>query len=621
MQDQQRDRYLSRRVLSSTSQSKFDNDIQPGIAPKKLPSEDDLGLFTHSETLTKPPSAEQSIANAKHPLEVTFLQNEIERLQLHTTELNVAVAQKTREVAEVRSKMEEEKEALGGVSSKATQRIVELSRRNRELMSELAAEKNRVRQLQKELQEVVSKLPIRIDEQAKETPATLKVAEPDDKLTIARLQDELFEAKQKSTEYRNQCQQLKQELKLAHKAILKEVGEGTSLQAIFSSTSGWRGRAQQIVALQNKVTELKQQLQSHASLTGNVGQAVEAREEKGKPEERQKATIRKMEEERKKRLDETRSELQNLQELHIKCQQQNTALKARNRTLTSDAKALKAQVTSLLEKTASDSALIQALMTETGQGHNGITLPQGTVDRSDKLLRMQLDTCLAELKTLRKQASQFKEESYDAEQQSSRCSTRLREGPSTPPHDGSVSLPPIKLSHGMRGIARLRKSVSAGHHLPWSGDVDITELQALLRVTEVEKERLLELTTVLQTRLDTSCDRCMKLEVELRTCRQHAAELEKHVSRQPPLCKQSSGKSGKTACVANSGGEVNIEDLKSQLSVQLDENCVLKENLALTRHEKMEDMKMLHSMLQETKQMFIESIKVIRENTRNKHEN
>ena len=619
MQDQQRDRYLRRRVPSSTSQLKVDSDIQPGYVLKKMPSEDDLGLCTHSET--KPPSAEQSTVNVKHPLEVSFLQKEIERLQLQTTELNFAVAHKTREVADMRSKMEEEKEALGGVSSKATQRVVDLSRRNRELTSELAAEKNRVRQLQKELQEAVSKPQVRIDEQNKESPATVQVKEPEDQLTVARLQEELSDAKQKSTDYRNQCQQLKQELKLAHKAVLKEVGEGANLQAALSSTSGWRGRAQQIAALQNKVAELKLQLQLQApSSTGNGGQAVEPREERGNPEERQKATIRKMEQERKKSLDETRLELQNLRELYNKCQQQNTALKARNKTLTTDAKALRVQVTSLLEKTANDSASIKRLTEGTGQECNGINQSSETPDKSNKVLQAQLDSCLAELKTLRRQTSQFKEDSYTAEM-TSRCSTRQKGGPMTSPADGITSLPPIKLPRGTRGIACARKSISAGPHLPWSGDVDTAELQALLRVTEVEKERLLELTTVLQARLDASTDRCAKLDTELRTCRQRTAELEKQVSRQPPpLCKQPSCKGGKPG-VVNCSEEHNVGDLRNQLSVQLDENCVLKETLALTRHEKMEDMRMLYSMLQETKHMFTESIKVVRDNTRNQQEN
>lgn len=35
--------------------------------------------------------------------------------------------------------------------------------------------------------------------------------------------------------------------------LSKEVGEGVNVTSLLGTTSGWRGRAQQIIALQNKV--------------------------------------------------------------------------------------------------------------------------------------------------------------------------------------------------------------------------------------------------------------------------------------------------------------------------------------------------------------------------------
>lgn len=599
MQDQQRDRYLSRKTLNSTSQSNLDNDdrIQTDGVLNGLTSEDDLGLRTHSET--NPPSPGQPAI--KHASEVSFLQKEIERLQLQISELNVAVAQKTREVSEMRSQMEE-KEALGGGSSKATQRIVELSRRNRELMSELAVEKNRVRQLQRELQEAITKMTV----QAMAPPVDVasKAEGPDDKLIIARLQDELSEAKQKSADYSNQCQQLKQELKVAHKTLLREVGDAANLQGIIGGASGWRGRAQQIATLQAKVAELKRQLQPRAPSTASGGGGAEEKEEKSKPEERQKAAIRKMEEERKKRLDEIRSELQSLQESYSKSQQQNNALKARNKTLAEDARALKAQVAALLEKETKDKALIQKLMEDTGLERHSVTDPPAKLEETNRFLQLQLDKCRTELETLRKLVSQSREEPCDGEHTS--CpSVKLKDA--SLHSDASTFLPPIKLPHSTKGS--VRKSISAGYQqLRNGGDIDKLELQTLLQVMGVEKDRLLELTAVLQGRLDESTDRCMKIDTELRTCKQRITELEKQIFRQP------TSKCGKPTGTVNTSDESTIADLRSQLTVQLDENCVLKETLTLIRHEKMEDMKMLHRMLQETKMMFSESINVLREN-------
>ena len=61
-------------------------------------------------------------------------------------------------------------------------------------------------------------------------------------------------------EQHNQCQVLKQELKLAQRVITKEVGDGVNISALISGTSGRRGRAQQIITLQSKLAELGEQL-------------------------------------------------------------------------------------------------------------------------------------------------------------------------------------------------------------------------------------------------------------------------------------------------------------------------------------------------------------------------
>ena len=53
----------------------------------------------------------------------------------------------------------EERVAIGTAGATATQRIVELSKRNRELNAEVAAEKNRVRELQKKLKEAEMNMP------------------------------------------------------------------------------------------------------------------------------------------------------------------------------------------------------------------------------------------------------------------------------------------------------------------------------------------------------------------------------------------------------------------------------------------------------------------------------
>ena len=207
--------------------------------------------------------------------EVEFLKHQVEQLQLDNTRLRSDLKQKNRKVLELEKVREEERMALGTAGMSATQRIVELSKRNRELSAEVATEKNCVRQLQKKLKDsensttqkesctssVCNKRSSRHRDVHKHELVASKPQEDGATCSVtAQLQDQLKQSKLKMAEQRNQCQVLKQELKLAQRVITKEVGEGVSMSALLSGVSGWRGRAQQIIALQNKVAELGEQL-------------------------------------------------------------------------------------------------------------------------------------------------------------------------------------------------------------------------------------------------------------------------------------------------------------------------------------------------------------------------
>lgn len=81
------------------------------------------------------------------------------------------------------------------------------------------------------------------------TPSQDQTSEADTK----SLQEKVKQLELKLAEYRNQCQSLRQEIKLAQKVLAQEVGEGVTFQELVSGSSGWRGRAQQIIQLQKKV--------------------------------------------------------------------------------------------------------------------------------------------------------------------------------------------------------------------------------------------------------------------------------------------------------------------------------------------------------------------------------
>ena len=66
--------------------------------------------------------------------------------------------------------------------------------------------------------------------------------------------DKLGHANAKLGDYRTQIASLKQELKVCHKVLGSELGDSVNVQTLLNQPSGWKGRAQQILLLQQKVS-------------------------------------------------------------------------------------------------------------------------------------------------------------------------------------------------------------------------------------------------------------------------------------------------------------------------------------------------------------------------------
>ena len=92
---------------------------------------------------------------------------------------------------------------------------------------------------------------------------------------VSSLQQKLFETRNRNTE-------LQAQLKLAHKCIQQEVGENFNLNILAShaSLSQWRGRAQQILHLQQKVQELRERLENYEHNKSNRITSYQQKNEK-----------------------------------------------------------------------------------------------------------------------------------------------------------------------------------------------------------------------------------------------------------------------------------------------------------------------------------------------------
>ncbi|XP_019855489.1 PREDICTED: coiled-coil domain-containing protein 13-like [Amphimedon queenslandica] len=545
--------------------------------------DDNLDLQTHGgknkDTIT--PHAEDE------SLEMEYLQKEVEKLQLKMSKSNSEIKEREREIEKLRKTIKEERAAMAeaGLSGSVTQKIVEISRKNRELHAELARERNRTQKGQEqisELKELLKSQELHIEEIKRGTDSSVEQRQ---KEMISQLEEQLSHAKQKLTEYNNHIQLLKHDIKVAQKVLVKEVGEGATIGSLTANGDGWRGRAQQILSLQNKVSELQGQLEAQ-------GKVSRASSRKAQELDKQRVAVRKIETENKQKIQELKSELESHQSDMTELRQQNKALKARNNILSSEVKEYRTQINLLSQELREKEKAVAIQQDE--EIHCAAQQQKETKKMSeyeDKLrsLQSQLSHSRGERQRLQATVSELQNKLSDTTltHQTSSSSNVCTRTQNKGIEKDSVKLPPIKEAAGRQqkeSKPLLKNTMSAGNNHEPQGKYSSEEFEqvvAVCRVTEVERDRLLGLSQMLQQRLDGAY-------TELASLRQQLMLAER-------LSK------GKT----KSNEEVKpITELQEQILLREDENEVLKETLKLTQQEKLKDMKLLQNLLHETRQTF-----------------
>ncbi|TRY94271.1 hypothetical protein DNTS_007114 [Danionella cerebrum] len=553
--------------------------VQKQLEMKKMREETDSDVL-HCSSLDKMAFTEEDeddegnlgLVNAR------LIQNENEQLQDRLRELrdengrlHKLLSEKEFEIKHLKRKREEERLALAGTAGlagdAAATKIVELSKKTRELSADIEREKTKTRQANS-----------RVKELEKEINPVVK-----------SLQEKLSTVQLKMAEYRNQIQTFKQELKMAHKVLSCEVGEDVNIQQILCNPVGWRGRSQQILALQNRVRDLEQQLSQSKQ---NQEFEMMGLGDQQKTQDRNITHIRHLEKERKETLEvRLTMEYEVLLEEHGDAKKKLEGSKARNKVLSTEIKALKAQISTLLDKGKHDDELVDALLKQQSQWQ------QMLAQLSKREGRPELEKHLH---------SEVQQHSSLAQQ----LKLMLREKESTV----------RELQEEIRQLAVKGGCPQCAIKIP-SLQAQCDEYKALYHSASVERDRLLELTQLQQTREEEAKRQCAESEQRFREERQRSVSLEQQLERSKLptsleiMNRNRTGSSGsvlslpeRSECFAPSPSEphlsAQLSELRTQLALQLEENESLRVALKNALREKKESLQFYKDMMIQAKLSF-----------------
>ncbi|XP_035286697.1 coiled-coil domain-containing protein 13 isoform X2 [Anguilla anguilla] len=604
------------------------------------------------------------------------LQDQVRELRDENSRLCKLLKEKDFEIQRLKKKMEEDKQALAGTAGMtgdvAATKIVQLAKKNRELATEIEREKNkvkqtsnRVRELEKELQGAIS-LHLTPEEKMTSNPLHSRSTEGFTPYNseVKALQDKLASANFKMTEYRNQIQAVKQELKIAQKVLTNEVGEDVSIQQLLSSPGNWRGRSQQILALQNRVRELEQQLgqATHRKQPSVLSLEDEMMGRNLPQQDRNISHLRAMERDRKDMVEKLNGDYAALLREHEELKRKFEASRARNTVLSSEVKSLKGQVSTLLEKGKHDDELVDALLKQQkqlqevlarlsqqdmqtkeaqqnlGQQLNSEAQRHGSLVQQLKHMVSERE---AKVKELEEEIRQLSFKRHDGEEPGSKsavCGSR-------PPTTGGSKAERLSSS---RAVSKLgHKLVETATTVPLSGtssavglhDAEMKalkaqccEYKALYLAATVERDKLMELVKMRETREQEAKEKGLEAEQKLQGERRRAVLLEQQLEK----AKLDAGKGGAAGRTSNRGRagvsisctglsvnqadvsprspagpatEAQVNELNTKLAIQLDENEALKAALQSTLKAKEEDLRLYSDMMSQVKHVFLQALR------------
>lgn len=179
--------------------------------------------------------------------------------------------------------------------------------------------------------------------------------------SAAQLSKELGGANKKVEDLRRKLQEAEDENKKLTRALLKEVGDGITLEEAVDE--GRKGRAQTIVMLKNKIKRLESAMSQGGASVASLQTGV-TRSTRGDVDAQAEEEIEYMSSARKIAVEELSEAHAKLEEKHRALMEKHGGVKARVRTLETEAAQHKQQMRIVIDKSETDDQLVNALKSE-----------------------------------------------------------------------------------------------------------------------------------------------------------------------------------------------------------------------------------------------------------------
>ncbi|XP_060808746.1 putative leucine-rich repeat-containing protein DDB_G0290503 isoform X2 [Amyelois transitella] len=483
--------------------------------------------------------------------------------------------------------------SAGVISAK----ITDLCKQNRHLVAELEGHKTRNANLERKIMQLEiskeqEKLDICMCKDAQDaSPDELK--ELNNKLTIVN--KKLYDSKNRNLE-------LKNDILIATKILQQELGDKfTSIKELQNDLAGWKGRAQQIVLLQSRISELEEKL------NGKHKDLIDAKRKD------QAQVIREIEAKRKKDVEMAMKDFEAVKEENQDLKKKLDGAKCRIRNLECDVTTMRQKMQTFVEKSNHDDLLVneqrnqikslelyyQEILKENtakmNKMHNEISEYQKLLKNTDAkidALRKQASEKTTKIEELRAQLLRYEE-----------CSLQ------------SVFFTPMKTATDneikklSELVITLNNRLDAERH-KWE------ELEQTQRKIKEKKRRLERKVINLEDEIKTlkEAKRGSKMSKISLMKEQHEFSLgtsitKKHSSITAVVDRPS--ESSSESQPPEGYDSLDKEDLKYKLELCEEKLKIMEDKLKMIEEEKRDDYNHLTDMIQSSKQLFNEALAVL----------